>query len=170
MEKAGPTGGPGLKAFVITVSDRCSRGQAEDLSGPELAAMLADAGFEVVGKAIVPDERPDISKAVIKAARAADLVVTTGGTGIAPRDRTPEATRDVIDLEIPGIAELMRIESLKKTPNAALSRAVAGLLGGSLVVNLPGSVKGARENLLAVLPVVRHAVELARGSVRDCGR
>lgn len=155
---------------MITVSDRCSRGETEDLSGPAVAGILADRGFEVVGSAVVPDERPDICKAIILAAECADFVVTTGGTGISQRDVTPEATRDVIDLEIPGVAELMRIESLKKTPRAALSRAVAGLLGGALVVNLPGSVKGASENLLAVLPVAAHAIDVARGRVRDCGR
>jgi molybdenum cofactor synthesis domain-containing protein len=112
----------------------------------------------------------DIARALREAGESADLVVTTGGTGLAPRDVTPEATRDVLDLEVPGIAEMMRAESLKVTPHAALSRATAGLLGPSLVVNLPGSVKGARENLEAVLPVVPHAVDLARGRVTDCGR
>ena len=170
MERAEPSKGNDIPALVITVSDRCHRGETEDGSGPALARLLDKAGYAVGSVQIVPDERDVVAAAIRRACGTARFVVTAGGTGLAPRDVTPEATRDVLDLEIPGIAELMRATSFKVTPHAALSRAVAGLVHGSLVVNLPGSVKGATENLTAVLPVVRHALDVAAGRVADCGR
>jgi molybdopterin adenylyltransferase len=146
---------------VITVSDRGAAGQAEDRSGPALVAMLEAAGFRLAGHQLVPDEVAEI-RAAIRAA-AADLVLTTGGTGLAARDVTPQATAVEVDYEVPGLAEEMRRAGLASTPMAMLSRAVAGVRGRCLVINLPGSPKGATESLAAVLPVLGHAIELLAG-------
>jgi molybdenum cofactor synthesis domain-containing protein len=153
-----------VKALVITVSDSRHAGLNPDQSGPAVAGLLAHAGYEVAPVTIVPDERDQISGALKDAVVAGHaLIVTTGGTGLGPRDVTPEATAAVLDFEVPGLAEAMRAAGLQKTPLAALSRAVAGVRGGSLIVNLPGSVRGATESLEAVLPALEHAVRLARG-------
>lgn len=152
-----------IRVAILTVSDRAARGEAEDRSGPILAAMVqAQGGFSVDQRQTVPDER-----ALIEAALAAwadggeiDLILTTGGTGFALRDVTPEATQAVIDRPAPGIAEAMRAASLLVTPHAMLSRATAGLRGRTLIVNLPGSPKAVQENLAVVLPVLPHAIEL----------
>ena len=143
----------GYTAAVLTVSDRCSAGTAVDTSGPCVADMLRAAGYDVVHTAIVPDEQERIRAALLHCCDAlhADLVVTTGGTGLSPRDVTPEATRAVLDREIPAI------------PQAMLSRAVAGTRGGTLLVNLPGSEKAARENLSAVLPALGHGLKMMAG-------
>jgi molybdopterin adenylyltransferase len=149
---------------VLTVSDRASAGRRVDESGPAVAALLAAGGFQVAPVEIVPDEREGISAALTRAAEGGyGLVVTTGGTGLGPRDVTPEATADVLDFEVPGLAEAMRSAGLAKTPLAALSRALAGVRGTALIVNLPGSVKGASESLEAVLPALPHAVRLLQG-------
>ena len=151
-------------ALVITVSDSRHAGQNPDQSGPAVASLLTRAGYEVAPVALVPDERDQISAALKDAVVAGyGLVVTTGGTGLGPRDVTPEATAAVLDFPVPGLAEAMRSAGLQKTPLAALSRAVAGVRGGALIVNLPGSVRGATESLEAVLPALEHAVRLTRG-------
>ena len=150
---------------MLTVSDGVTNGTRDDRSGDVAAQLLGGAGFEVSDRRVVPDERPGIESALRELAATHGLVVTTGGTGFGPRDVTPEATRAVIDREAPGLAELMRATGLAHTPMAALSRAVAGALGGALILNLPGSPQGVRESLESVLPVIPHAVELLGGAV-----
>ena len=156
---------------VITLSDKGSRGEREDISGREVIDMLADLDIRVADYEIVPDEKEIIKKKIIEYTdtRRLDLVVTTGGTGVSPRDVTPDATLEVIEKELPGMAEAMRAESMKKTPHAMISRAVAGIRGHSLIVNLPGSPKGARENLAVILPALKHTIEKIQGDESDCG-
>ena len=156
-------------ARVITVSDRCFRSERADEGGPAVAAMLAEAGFAAEGVVLVPDEQELIERALRQAALdGAALCVTTGGTGFAPRDVTPEATLAVCEKRVPGIPEAMRYASLRITPHAMLSRAEAGILSRTLIVNLPGSPKGARENLEAVLPALEHGLRMLRGGPADC--
>lgn len=151
------------RAFVITVSDRCFRGEAQDGSGPALERLLAAAGLEIAGRSLVPDELGQIREAITTGAVAADLVVTTGGTGLAVRDVTPQATLPLLDYEVPGLAEQMRREGAASTPYALLSRSLAGVRGRCLILNLPGSERGATESLAAVMPVLPHALGLLRG-------
>jgi molybdopterin adenylyltransferase len=151
------------RAIVITVSDRCARGERADESGPAVREILEEAGFSVSRVLIVPDERPEIERALIDAAEEADLIATTGGTGFSMRDVTPEATEAVCDRMAPGIPEAMRAASLKITPLAMLSRAAAGIRGRCLIVNLPGSVRAARENLEAVAGALTHGIDMLRG-------
>ena len=151
------------KAFVLTVSDGVSAGTREDRSGAALRRLLEAAGFEVEAAA-VPDERERIGRAIWEAVAAgADLVVSTGGTGLGPRDVTPQATAPLLDYEVPGLAEEMRRAGLASTPMAALSRSLAGVRGQSLVLNLPGSERGATESLEAVLPALGHALAMLAG-------
>lgn len=155
---------------VLTVSDRCSVGVSEDRSGRLLSELLAPFG-EVKEYKIVPDEMKDITEALIFMSDTvkSDVIFTTGGTGFAPRDITPEATKTVIERETPGISEAIRYESLKITPKAMLSRAVSGIRGKTLIINLPGSPKAVRESLEIVLPVLPHAAQTLSGNTLSCG-
>lgn len=148
-----------LRVRIITVSTRASAGVYADTAGPEVASVLEAAGHEVVGITVVPDGREGVSAAIIAACADADVVVTSGGTGMHPKDTTPEATVDVLDRNVPGIAEAIRAASLAITPAAMLSRGVAGIRQDTLIINLPGSPKGARESVSVVLPVLAHAVD-----------
>ncbi len=158
-----------IKVAIITVSDRSSRGEREDASGPAIKEMMEAAGHEIVSEEVIPDEQYEIEERLSRIGdhHLADLVLTTGGTGFGPRDLTPEATRAIIEREAPGLAEAMRAASLAKTPHAMLSRAVAGIYGETLIVNLPGSPKAVRENLEVILPALPHAVGLIRGEATD---
>ncbi|MGH9529176.1 MAG: MogA/MoaB family molybdenum cofactor biosynthesis protein [Terriglobales bacterium] len=153
-----------LEAAVLTVSDSCSCGERVDQSGPAVSNVLKESVFVVIAAEVVPDDQAAIQKAILDLAGRAALVVTTGGTGIAARDVTPEATRAICDRLIEGISERIRFEGSKKTPFAALSRGVCGVCNGSLVLNLPGSPKGAVESLQAVIDLLPHALELLRGN------
>ncbi len=159
-----------IRAAVITVSDRSFRKERADASGPAVSALLATIPADVEQEVVVPDVVSLIGRALRHFADdlALDLVVTTGGTGVDPRDVTPEATREVIDREVPGMAEAMRAASQESVPTAMLSRAVVGIRGKTLIVNLPGSPGGARDNLAVILPVLPHAIEKIRGGGGDC--
>jgi molybdenum cofactor synthesis domain-containing protein len=151
------------RVVVLTISDRCWRGEQVDLSGPAVGQLLEDAGACAIATEILPDELDLIATALRRHAGSANLVVTTGGTGLAARDVTPEATRMVCERIVDGLAERMRADGLRHTPFAALSRAVCGTLGGTLIVNLPGSPAGARSSLVAILPLLPHALDLLAG-------
>ncbi len=159
-----------MRAGVLTVSDRSSQGVRTDTAGPALEDMLRSNGVEVAWTAVVPDEEREIRDTLISWAdeRGADLILTTGGTGLSPRDVTPEATMAVVARTIPGMAEAMRSASMQKTPYAMISRAIAGVRGRTLIINLPGSPKGAAENLEAVLPAIAHAVAKIQGDTSEC--
>lgn len=160
----------GFKAVIITVSDRGSRGERKDGSGPEIAGILRAMGMDIIVQRIIPDEKELIRQALIEWSdgEKADLIVTTGGTGVSPRDVTPDATREVIEREIPGMAEAMRRQSMLVTPNAMISRALVGTRGQTLIINLPGSPRGARENLAVLLPALAHAIEKIKGDPSEC--
>lgn len=157
-------------AAVLTVSDRGFRGERPDLSGPLVRSMLEEAGYAVASVGLVPDEQPQIESALRKLCDSGQvqLLLTTGGTGFSPRDVTPEATAAVCERLCPGIPEAMRFASKQITPNAMLSRAQAGIRGGTLIVNLPGSPKAVRENLGAVLPALAHGLKMLCGGQADC--
>lgn len=159
-----------INCGVITISDKGSRGEREDLSGKEVIRILEECSFSIEDYRIIPDEKDIIKSTLLEFsdARKFGLVITTGGTGVSPRDVTPDATLEVIEREIPGMAEAMRRESLKKTPHAMISRAVAGIRSESLIINLPGSPGGARENLAVLLPALRHTIEKIKGDQSDC--
>jgi molybdopterin adenylyltransferase len=161
-----------IRAAILTASDRSARGERADLSGPALASWLEKRSVAVDHTAILPDEVDAISAQLSEWADSGscDLILTTGGTGVSPRDRTPEATLQVLDFAIPGLAEAMRAESFKRTPHAALSRAVAGVRKQTLVVNLPGSPEGALENLTIVWSAILHAIEKIHGDTSDCAK
>ena len=158
-------------AAVITVSDRGARGERTDTSGPKLCALLRERGYEVIRTALIPDEPDAIRRELLHAADdlCAALILTTGGTGFSPRDRTPEATLPLLERLTPGIPERMRAVSMQITPKGCLSRSVAGIRGKSLIVNLPGSPKAAEENLLAVIDPIAHGLEMLLGAgSADC--
>ncbi len=155
-----------ISVGILTVSDRCYRGEAEDASSPVLGKWVTEElGGEVKRQGVVPDERDLIQETLISWSdeHELDLILTTGGTGFALRDVTPEATRAIIEREVPGLAEAMRLEGIKKTPHAMLSRATAGIRGRTLIVNLPGSPKAVREGLEVILPALPHGIEILKG-------
>ena len=155
---------------IITISDKGARGEREDLSGPAIKELITPLPAQIQFYQVIPDETESISATLKDCSDElhCDLIITTGGTGVGPRDVTPEATRAVIDREIPGMAEVMRMESLKKTSHAMISRAVVGTRGQSLIVNLPGSPKAVKENLSALLPALSHAIDKIKGDNADC--
>ena len=157
-----------IRAAVITASDACSRGERADESGSALVELLESSGAEVVDKRILPDDLELLSETLAELSGREDinLIVTTGGTGLGPRDNTPEATLQVIEREVPGIAEAIRAESLKVTKMAMISRGVAGVASGTLIINLPGSPKAVRESFAVIKPVLAHAVDLLAGKTR----
>ena len=159
-----------MKAGILTISDKGARQERADTSGPAVAAVLAEIGALIEKYEIIPDEKEVIARKLVEYADTLrlDLVVTTGGTGVAPRDVTPDATKMVIEKEVPGMAEAMRMESLKKTPHAVISRALAGIRGRTLIINLPGSPRGATENLRTILSAIPHAVSKIQGDPSEC--
>ena len=159
-----------IKAAVLTISDKGSRGEREDKSGEVIKEKLELIKAEIVTYEIVPDERGIISEKLKCFAESANLILTTGGTGVSPRDVTPEATRDVIERELPGFSEAMRAESFKVTPRSIGSRAVSGMYKDTLIINLPGSPKAVSECLGVVLDAIPHVIEVAKGKVSDCGK
>ncbi len=159
-----------ISVAVLTVSDKGSKGEREDLSGPLIGEMIKKIGAELKYYEILPDEKKFIKEKLIEYSRKVDLILTNGGTGLSTRDVTPEATIEIIDKEVPGIAEAMRSEGLKKTSRAMLSRAVAGVKGNSLIINLPGSPKAVKESLSVILDVIPHAIEKIKGDPSECAR
>lgn len=161
-----------LTAAVLTLSDKASRGERVDESGPAAVKILKDYGYDIIETLILPDEQDQIERELIRLSdgRQADLIITTGGTGFAKRDRTPEATLAVAERIAPGIAEAMRMESMKITGRAMLSRAVSVIRGNTLIVNLPGSVKAVEENLGFVIPQLEHGIRILNGTAKECGR
>ena len=162
--------GKGFPTGVLTISDKGSQGKRVDESGKTAVSLLQEAGFSVVQTKIIPDDREQIARTLIEWADkdCLALVVTSGGTGLSPSDVTPQAMKEVIDFEVPGMAEAMRAESLKKTPHAMISRAMAGVRKRCLIINLPGSPGGVRDNLSVVLPALKHALEKLGGDTADC--
>jgi len=159
-----------ITVAVLTLSDKGSKGKRKDESGPLIAEIIKKIGGKILSYEILPDEKNLIKKKLLSLCNKVDLILTTGGTGLSPRDVTPEATLEVIKREIPGIPEVMRYEGLKKTPYAMISRAVAGVRGKTLIINLPGSPAAVRENLEVVLPVLSHTIEKIKGSKKECAR
>lgn len=157
-----------IRVGILTVSDKASRGQREDLSGKVIREIVGQLPAQVVKYTVVPDDRARIEKELMRISEQVDLVLTTGGTGLSPKDVTPEATTRVIEKIVPGISEAMRMEGLKHTPYALLSRAIAGVRKTSLIINLPGSPKAVRENLEAILPAIPHAIETLKGEGGEC--
>ena len=159
-----------FRAYILTASDAGARGEREDLSAPAAKELLRAAGYEIAGCALFPDERELLAAKMREVcdSKLADLLLTTGGTGFSPRDCTPEATAEVIERAVPGIPEAMRYYSLQITPRAMLSRAAAGIRGGTLIVNLPGSPRAVRECLECILPALEHGLEILKGTANNC--
>jgi molybdenum cofactor synthesis domain-containing protein len=159
-----------MKVGILTASDKGARGERVDRSGPAVREMIEAAGGEVVRTAIVPDDEEEIRRVLVAwSDEGLDLILTTGGTGFSPRDRTPEATKSVVERETPGLPEAMRRAGAERTPTAILSRAVAGIRGSTLIVNLPGSERGARASLAAILPALAHGIDILKGAAIECG-
>jgi len=159
-----------IRTAILTLSDKGAKGEREDKSGEVIRRMLSEIDGFVTAYEVVPDEKDIIIKKLFELSRKADLIITTGGTGIGPRDVTPEATRVVIEKELPGFGEAMRMEGLKHTPRAMGSRGIAGIYQQTLIINLPGSPKGVQENLSVVLPVIPHSIDLIKGNVTECAK
>jgi len=161
-----------IKVGILTISDKGSKGEREDLSGKVIEEVVKKINGEVKYYQIIPDEKNIIQEELIKAVDKLhlDLILTTGGTGLAKRDVTPDATLEIIEKEVPGISEIIRSESFKKTDRAILSRGVAGIRKESLIINLPGSPKGVRESLKIILEALPHGIEILKGQVTECGR
>jgi len=157
-----------ITAAILTMSDKGSRGERKDASGPAIEEYISRIGASVEYYEVIPDEKSLIKEKLVQYSKKVDIILTTGGTGLSPRDVTPDATLEVIDREVPGIAEAMRSEGMKKTDRAMLSRAVAGVREKTLIINLPGSPKAIGESLSAVIDVIPHAIEKIKGSTADC--
>lgn len=160
-----------IKVSILTISDKGARGEREDTSGSTIQDLLKGLPSEVIHYEVIPDEKDVIKQALIRCTDSlgSDLILTTGGTGLSPRDVTPDATREVIEKEVPGFSEAMRAEGLKKTPHAMISRAACGIRGETLIVNLPGSPKAVRESLATILPALPHALSKLKGDQEECG-
>ena len=158
-----------MRTAVLTISDKGSRGERKDLSGPVIKEMMENIGAEIVYEEIIADEKEEIKEAIIKIAdqKQADLILTTGGTGFAERDITPEATLEVLEKEVPGIPEKIRADTISITPQAALSRARAGIRKGTLIINFPGSPKAVRECLQSVIDIIPHGVKILKGEITE---
>ena len=159
-----------ITVAVLTMSDKGSRGEREDISGPLIRDLLKNINAEITDYEVLPDEKELIKEKLFYYSKKVDLILTTGGTGLSPRDVTPEATLEVIDRQVPGIAEAMRSEGLRKTKRAMLSRAVAGVKGQALIINFPGSPVAVKENLAVILEVIPHAIEKIKGDLSECAR
>lgn len=159
-----------FKAGIITVSDRCSKGIYEDKSGPEIRRILAENGYEICALKIVSDDIDEIKAALLDMCGRTELIITTGGTGLSPRDNTPEATMEIAEKNVPGISEAIRIKSMQITNRAILGRGVSVIRDNTLIINLPGSVKAVRESLEFIIDVLPHALSVLGGKVEDCGR
>lgn len=157
-----------ITVAILTLSDKGSKGERKDLSGPLIQEMLKGINAEIKRYEILPDEKETVKEKLIQYSNEVDLILTTGGTGLSPRDVTPDATLEIIDRQVPGIAEAMRMEGLKKTNRAMLSRAVAGVKGKTLIINLPGSPKAVEENLTVILDALPHAIEKIKGDTTEC--
>jgi len=157
-----------IKVAILTLSDKGSKGDRADASGPAIEKIIKKINATVVSYEIIPDDKNKIKRKLISLSKTADLILTTGGTGVSPRDVTPDATLEILDYEIPGIAEAMRMKGMRKTPFAMISRAVAGVRGKTLIINFPGSPRAVKENLSVILPILPHTIEKLHGSTEDC--